>query len=95
MLATKDILNRIQTDFKENVEEATSLLGGLISKTSYINEDRVIRSVLFLAQKDITKLKSYIKAALSDPRDAVFWAEYTNHDDKHPTKINDFEKPFE
>lgn len=95
MLATTDILNRIQTDFSENAEEAVALLSSLISKTYYINEDRVIRSVLFLAQKDFTKLKSYVKAALSDPRDVVFWAEYTNHDDKHPTKINDFDKPFD
>lgn len=95
MATTTDILNRIQTDFKGNAAEATTLLSSLISKTGYINEDRVIRSVLFLAQGDFIKLKSHIKAALSDPRDVVFWAEYTNHQDKHPTKIYDFDKPFD
>ena len=55
---------------------------------------RVLRCVLFLAEGSLEKLNNYIEIAKTDYRDVIFFAEYTEHDKKHPKQIRDFNRPF-
>jgi hypothetical protein len=90
-----DIENRIKTDYGEKSSEAFKILEAAISKADYLNTDRVIRCIIFLSEKSIYKLKSYIEVAISDPRDVMFWAEYTNHEEFGLEKrVRNFNKAF-
>jgi hypothetical protein len=91
-----DIENRIKTDFGEKSSEAFKILESAINKTDYLNSDRVIRCIIFLSEKSIEKLKSNIEVAIFDPRDVMFWAEYTNREEFGSAKrVRDFTKVFE
>jgi hypothetical protein len=81
-------------DYGHNSTETHDLLVPLIGMTQYINIDRAMRCVLFLAKGSVEKLKFYVNAALVDARDVVFWAEYTDHSKDNPLRVNDFSKPF-
>lgn len=91
-----DIENRIKKDFGDKASEAFKILEEAINKTDYLKTDRVIRCIIFLSEKSIDKLKSYIEAAILDPRDVMFWAEYTDHEEFGSEKrVRDFNKAFE
>ena len=90
-----DILQRIKLDFEVDSVKIIYLLTPLIGTTQYIHIDHVMRCVLFLANGDVEKLKFYVSAAIGDPRDVVFWAEYTEHSNDSPIKVKDFSKPFQ
>lgn len=94
-IETPDILERINLDFEEDSAKIIDLLNPLIGKTDYISIDRVTRCILFLAKGDVEKLKFYVSAAISDARDVVFWAEYADHSNDSPLKVNDFSQPFQ
>ncbi|MGY5853955.1 MAG: hypothetical protein RTU92_10345 [Candidatus Thorarchaeota archaeon] len=51
---------------------------------------RIIRCILKLAEGDEEKLERYIKTALSDWRDVIYWAEY----DREDKRIFDGNKRF-
>ncbi len=70
------------------------MLNRAFEKADYLSENRIIRGVLFLADRDMQKLRLYIDAAIGDPRDIMFWAEYKNYDDQFPLHLRDFNKPF-
>lgn len=95
MLIAKDIGEKVQADFGPHAAEVMALLSDAILAADYLN-DRVIRCIIFLAEQDVEKLRKYLNAALADPRDVMYWAEYINHDqiDK-TTRVRDFSKPFE
>lgn len=91
-----DIENRIKKDFGEKYSEAFKILTDAINKTDYLKTDRIIRCIIFLSEKSIDKLKSYIDVAIFDPRDVMFWAEYINHDEFGSEKrVRDFDLTFE
>ena len=95
MLDTKDIRERIESDFGDQASEVVRIFDQGISKADYLNNDRIIRCILYLSDKNIEKLKTYIQAATTDPRDVMYWAEYINHEQPEKTKrIRDFTKPF-
>ncbi len=96
MIDTKDIRNRIESDFGENASEAYHLLNEAILKTEDLNHQRIIRCILFLAEGNSEKLKQMIQAATSDPRDVLFWAEYINRDGlKSSKRVRNFNHSFE
>jgi hypothetical protein len=96
MIDTKDITDRIESDFGDKASEVYKLFQEAFEKADYLNVNRTIRCVLFLANKDIEKLKKNIEAATYDPRDVMLWAEYTNHGQGEKIKrIRDFNKTFE
>jgi hypothetical protein len=95
LTSTIDIHKKIKSDFEDKSNDVILILDEAISKADHLNNDRIIRCILFLADKDLEKLKKSIEAATRDPRDVMYWAEYTNHDtiDK-TTRIRDFSQPF-
>lgn len=62
----------------------------LYNMNKIIKNFRVIRCVLHLANGNLNDLEYFIKQALIDWRDIIYWDEY----DKSDVKIRDFEKPF-
>ena len=96
MTYTKDIREKIESDFGNKASEVYRILDDAISKTDYLNHNRIIRCILFLAERDIEKLKKNIQTAEYDPRDVMLWAEYFNRGQEHnPKRIRDFNKPFD
>jgi hypothetical protein len=103
MIKNPDIKNKIQSDFGYNTDEVTQLIEKEILSDECLNRstifngnsDRIIRCVIYLANKNMDDLKKYVKAAKGDPRDVMFWAEYINHNEKHPMHVRDFNKPFD
>lgn len=95
MTNTKDIKERIELDFGGKAPEVHKIFNEAFVKADYLMLKRTIRCILFLANKDIEKLKKYIETATYDPRDVMFWAEYKNHEHKYPIRIRDFNKPFD
>ncbi len=96
MISTKDIHERIESDFGDKASEVIRILDDAILKADYLNHNRIIRCILFLADKDIEKLKRNIDTATYDPRDVMLWAEYTNQGQGANIKrIRDFNKSFD
>lgn len=96
VIITKDIIDRIQSDFGDNANEATNILEEAITKYEYLNHDRIIRCIIYLSERELEKLKKFINQAKEDPRDIMFWAEYINRGDKEtPKRVRDFNKSFE
>jgi len=91
-----DIKARIQTDFGENADKATSMLFDAINKVDYLKTERVIRCIVFLANGDLTNLSKYIEAATFDTRDVMLWAEYEKlFGDLNYKRKRDFNKTFD
>lgn len=96
MISTKDIKERIESDFGDRASEVFKIFKDALSKTDYLNHDRIIRCILFLADKDVEKIKRNIESAIYDPRDVMLWAEYTNLGQGEKIKrIRDFNKTFD
>ena len=96
VITTQDIKDRIQSDFGDSANEATKILEEAISKYEYLNQDRVIRCIIYLSERKLDKLKKSIDQAKEDPRDVMFWAEYINRGDKEtPKRVRDFNKTFQ
>ena len=94
MIESEDIILKIQNDFTVNASEVINILNEATAKTEYINHDRIVRCIIYLANKDLEKLKHYIDVAIQDPRDVMFWAEYINRD-QQPKRIRDFSHTFD
>jgi hypothetical protein len=93
---TKDIRDKIESDFGDKANDVFKIFNEAISKTDYLNHDRIIRCILFLAEKDIEKVKKNIQNAEYDPRDIMLWAEYSNRGGQQkPKRIRDFNKTFD
>ena len=96
MIYTKDIDDKIKLDFGDKASDVLRIFEEAISQAGYLNHNRIIRCILFLARKDIVKLKKNIQVAVDDPRDVMLWAEYTNlGQDENPKRIRDFNKTFD
>lgn len=97
-----DIVQKIEKDFDASSVEVISLLYTELLTEDYLksstivscNIDRIIRCIIFLANKNIDKLTKYINDARADARDVMFWAEYENLPDPHPKRVRDFREPF-
>ncbi|WP_445725609.1 hypothetical protein [Flavobacterium sp.] len=91
-----DIKARIQTDFGENANKATTILIDAINKVEYLKTDRVIRCIIFLAKGNLTDLSKYIESATFDTRDIMLWAEYEKlSGDLNYKRQRDFNKTFQ
>jgi hypothetical protein len=96
MTYTKDIRDKIESDFGDKASDVFKIFDEAISKTDYLNHNRIIRCILFLAEKNIDKLKKNIQTAEYDPRDVMLWAEYSNKGQtQKPKRIRDFNKTFD
>ena len=91
-----DIIARINTDFGESANKATTMLFDAISKVDYLKTDRVIRCIIFLAKGNLTDLNKYIETATFDTRDVMLWAEYEKlNGDQNFRRKRDFNNTFE
>jgi hypothetical protein len=91
-----DINKRIQIDFGENSTKARTMLINAIDQVSYLNTDRVIRCIIFLAKGDLTDLNKFIEKATYDTRDVMLWAEYDKlSDELNYKRQRDFNKTFD
>ena len=91
-----DIISRINTDFGESANKATTMLIDAITKVDYLKTDRVIRCIIFLAKGNLTDLDKYIETATFDTRDVMFGAEYEKlNGDSNYKRLRDFNKTFE
>jgi len=79
-----DIIERINSDFGENANKATTTLLDAINKVDYLKTDRVIRCIIFLSKGNLADLDKYIETATFDTRDVMFWAEYGNSGETDP-----------
>ena len=92
----KDILAKIEDDFEDDKYQAIEIINGALNATEYLRNDRIIRCIIFLADKDIQKLKKSIEVGRTDPRDVMYWAEYVNRKSLDNNKrVRDFNKRFD
>ena len=97
-----DIQEKIRADFGEHANKVRELLETQLLTEEYLNSnlivsgniDRIIRCIIFLANRNQQELQRYIQSAKQDARDVMFWAEYENLTDAHPKKVRDFSEPF-
>jgi hypothetical protein len=94
-LIADDISKRLENDFgSEGAREAEAALEHFVesyeSNYSARPSDRIMRCVVHLAEGKLGSLRQYIKAALSDWRDVIYWAECNRKDER----IHDFRLPF-
>jgi hypothetical protein len=96
MINIPDINKKIASDFGDKADKVLKILTDSFNKADYLNHPRIIRCIIFLADKDIEKLNKHIQTAITDQRDVMFWAEYTNIDaGQKPKRIRDINKTFE
>ena len=71
------IFERISRQFKDSDQDiAVQLLKSYVGSES----DRVRWDILELSEGDVGKVRNYIKAAQTDYRDILYWAEYYEDD---------------
>ena len=82
--------------FTSEYDTANKILTEYLTKYDYLNSDRIIRCVIFLANNEIESFKSFLKSAKGDPRDVMWWAEYENRESLDNNKrVRDFSKTFQ
>lgn len=82
--------------FTSEYDTANKILTEYLTKYDYLNSDRIIRCVIFLANKEIESFKSFLESAKGDPRDVMWWAEYENRESLDNNKrVRDFSKTFQ
>ncbi len=98
MIETPDIKEKIYSDFGDKAESVMKTLREAIEKHDYINSGRILRCIIYLADKNFEALKKYIDNAIGDPRDVMYWAEYVNREkgfQGDPKRVRDFNKTFQ
>lgn len=94
MITAPDIKSKIETDFGKLAPKAFIMFQNAFVKADYINNDRIIRCIIFLANGNMQKLEEYIQAAITDPRDVILWAEYEDISQPTPKRLHNFNNPF-
>lgn len=84
-----DIIEKINAEF-DDPEEALKTLKAMESVSLGHVSNRILRGIVYLSQGNTSKLRHYIKLALTDYRDLIWQAEY---EDPEIQKY-DFNKSF-
>lgn len=98
IIETPDIKEKIYSDFGDKSETVIRTLREAIAKHDYLNSGRILRCIIYLADKNFEALKKYIDHAIGDPRDVMYWAEYINREqgfEGNPKRVRDFNKTFQ
>lgn len=90
----RDIIIEMKSKFKSDFNSVITILMDYLSKYEYLNSNRIIRCVVFLAKNDIESFKYYLESAKIDPRDVIWWAEYHSEGLVTNRRTRDFGKPF-
>jgi len=88
-LYPEDITNRIKLDFAERWNVAFSRIQELIISDETFRNNKIVRAIIYLANKDVTRLEEIIELAKIDYGDILMNAEY----DKKK-RVRDFENEF-
>ncbi|QKX07476.1 hypothetical protein HN014_22000 [Aquimarina sp. TRL1] len=92
----KDIVKEMKVRFNSDFDSAKKILNEYLTNYEYLNSDRIIRCVIFLADNGIESFKSFLESAKGDPRDVMWWAEYENRKASDNNKrVRDFNKTFQ
>jgi hypothetical protein len=73
-----------------DVDKAQAILEPILSMDTAICTSRIIRCALYLSDSDYDSLIRYVKKALDDPRNVLWYAEYDNRD----VQKRDFSRSF-
>ena len=92
MKLPEDIVAQIDKDFGPYARSVRALFDAYDAAVP--EPARVVRCVIFLAQRDASRATSLLAAARDAYRDVIFWAEYGDHAAAHPKRLRDFSKPF-
>ena len=77
MTLGKRINDRIVKEFPPSEQQAVA---ELLEKYPESGEERVRWDILELSKGSLEKVRQYVKAAQTDPRDVMYWAEYYDTD---------------
>ncbi|MBO6607263.1 hypothetical protein [Psychroserpens sp.] len=89
----KDVFNALERHYSRE-DAIISLLESYLDRFEQLHSDRVIRCIIYLSQGNSTVFKRYLDAAVKDPRDVMFWAEYEDHNSRSPKRVRDFTFSF-
>ncbi len=93
---SKDIVEEMKIRFTSEYDTANKILTEYLTKYDYLNSDRIIRCVIFLAKNEIESFQSFLESAKGYPRDVMWWAEYENRESIDNNKrVRDFSKTFQ
>src|SRR6056297_4282917 len=93
MIQTEDILEKIKRYFGEESKEATRILHDSTHRVDYLDNDRILRCIVYLSNGSLKELKNAIRQATEDPRDVMLWAEYEGLKNGEQLKrVRDFNK---
>ena len=58
-----DIINRIKSDFEKDSNKALEILKNRLNALEYLNNDRIIRCIIYLSKGSIKELNNFINVA--------------------------------
>lgn len=85
-----DIVNRLRSDFGENWNIACREIQELLISDSTFRNNRIVRAIMHLTNKDLNRLRKTIELTKNDYRDLLMNAEY----DENGQRVRDFNKEF-
>ncbi|WP_272152104.1 elongation factor Tu [Tenacibaculum aiptasiae] len=85
-----DIIDKIKSDYRQNWNKAFSEIQKLIISDESFRNNRIVRAIIHLGNKDIVNLEKVIEQAKKDWRDILLWSEY----DKKEKRVRDFNNEF-
>lgn len=65
-------------DHYADVARAKQVLEPVLTINTAISIPRILRSILYLSAHDYDSLEAYVKKAVDEPRNVLWWAEYDN-----------------
>ena len=87
----KDITDKLIQDY--GIQNFFKALDLLTSQGDFA--DRIIRCIIYLADRDYKKLLQFTESAKRDFRDMIYWAEYIEGENKaKPKRVRNFNNPF-
>ncbi|ABG57868.1 protein chain elongation factor EF-Tu [Cytophaga hutchinsonii ATCC 33406] len=92
-LYAEDIKHKLRADFGEKYPEAFRSMQRFIISDNAFQNPRIIRAVIYLANKNILQLEKTIQQARTDWRDILLWAEY-QEENGQTIQVRDFTNEF-
>ncbi len=93
-LFSPDIRERIFADFGEDRVGVIQQLQKFLLEHAHIRSERIIRAIIYVADKKATGISKAIKDAGIDGRDVLMAAEYENRSELQPKRVRDFNRKF-
>jgi hypothetical protein len=93
-LFSSDILERIFSDFGNGSALVIQAMQVFLMANEAFRSERLVRCIIYLADKKVDGIKKGIKDARTDWRDVLMAAEYENSKDSQPKRVRDFSRRF-